>query len=125
MSDRITESIGATEESGDEGSIDRKQVGIPSAEFRSPNDCNFDIVVINHTPIINPGDSIELDVYISGHRIPSKNQLHISYNRSLIDESEPGEVRTYVNLSPGKVKYSPNLPALDVDVPTKMEQKKK
>lgn len=71
-------------------------VGLPETRFQHSDDCNLSIAVINHTPVVDPEDTIKLSVYLLGHGVPEKNKLDLIYNPSIINESNPGEIRTYV-----------------------------
>ncbi|MDL5361327.1 hypothetical protein [Halalkalicoccus sp. NIPERK01] len=56
----------------------------------------YTIVPHNRTPEIAPGDTIEIDLYLSGGGIPDENRLYLSYNKGLLDHQNTGEIRTYV-----------------------------
>lgn len=71
-------------------------VGLPETQFQHSDDCILNIVVINHTPVVDPEETIKLSIYLLGHGVPEKNKLDLVYNPSIINDSNPGEIRTYV-----------------------------
>lgn len=71
-------------------------VGLPETQFQHSDDCILSIVVINHTPVVDPEETIKLSIYLLGHGVPEKNKLDLVYNPSIINDSNPGEIRTYV-----------------------------
>jgi hypothetical protein len=49
------------------------------------------------TPSIDPGDKIEIEIFISGYGDVEKNKLFISFSSSaLIDEKNPGNIKTCI-----------------------------
>lgn len=52
------------------------------------------LVIRNITPTIKPSDTIEIQIFISGHGIPSKNKLNTFWSSPhIIDEEKPGTIQ--------------------------------
>lgn len=62
-------------------------------------EAEYTTIAVNHTPEIDPGDTIRFDLYWSGSGIPDKNRLYLNYNPALISDSDPGEIRMYVRMA--------------------------
>lgn len=58
--------------------------------------CKYAMLPVVKTPEVDKGDTVEIDVYFTGTGIPNRNKLYLSYNPKLIDEYDPGEVRTWI-----------------------------
>jgi len=53
----------------------------------------YSLVIRNRTPSVDPGDSIEMEIFLSGYGVPEKNKLHISWSSPyVIDRQDPGRV---------------------------------
>lgn len=59
-------------------------------------DVEYSTIAVNRTPTIDPGDTIEIDLYWSGNGVPDKNRLYLNYNRNLVNKDNTGEIRTFV-----------------------------
>jgi hypothetical protein len=43
------------------------------------------------TPEVDPGKTIELEIYLTGGGVPEQNKLYITYPSAIIDKENPGE----------------------------------
>lgn len=57
----------------------------------------YSIVTRNRTPEINPGEKVEIEVFLSGHGMPEKNKLFIGWSSPyIIDEKDAGVVTSCI-----------------------------
>lgn len=57
---------------------------------------NYTIIPVNNTPEINPGNTIAIDLYLSGGGVPDESVMYINYNKSLVDIDSPGKISAFV-----------------------------
>lgn len=51
----------------------------------------YSLVPRNRTPRVNPGETVEIEVFLSGHGVPEKNKLHVQWSSPyMINVQEPG-----------------------------------
>lgn len=51
----------------------------------------YSIVTCNRTPKVNPGEKLEIEIFLSGYGIPEKNKLSIKWSSPyVIDKKNPG-----------------------------------
>lgn len=57
----------------------------------------YSITAHVRNPTVNPGETIEIEVYLSGHGVPAKNKLTMIWSSPyVIDENDPGTVITTI-----------------------------
>jgi len=62
---------------------------IPWAPYVS--EAFYTLNVINRTPVIDPGDILEIELYLKGFGLPEKNKLSVMWSSSYVIEKEnPG-----------------------------------
>lgn len=56
----------------------------------------YSLVLRNQTPKLNPGETVHVDIYLSGYGIPVRNKLHIQCSSdNVIDKKNPGYVQSF------------------------------
>ena len=58
---------------------------------------NYTIIPVNKTPKIDPGDTIAIDLFLSGGGVPEKSIIYVNYNNSLVNSNDTGEIRAFVS----------------------------
>lgn len=77
--------------------------------------CSYSLIVRNQTPIIDPGKSVEVELYLSGYGTPQRNKLVIQWSLSqVIDKGNPGFIKDNIKLATkndtGEIKVATGTP---------------
>jgi hypothetical protein len=76
----------------------------------------YSLVIRNLTPTINPGNTLEIEVFFSGYGIPSKNKLYVSWSSAkVIDRDTPGTIEV-AGLGPVGIDPNGNITVLPSDI---------
>lgn len=65
--------------------------------------CVYSLILRNRTPIVNPGETVNIEVYLSGYGIPEKNKLDIKWSSPyVVHDKNPGTVTYCIKLATDK-----------------------
>lgn len=95
----------------DSGSISRGSNPRPPASYvhkerskgRMTEGVAYSIVCRLRTPVVNPGQRIEMEVYLSGYGMPKQNKLHLAYSSPyVISRENPGVILSAIAVAKHK-----------------------
>jgi hypothetical protein len=56
------------------------------------------LVLVNKTPRINPGEQVNIDIYLSGYGVPERNKLHIQWSSPhVVARDIPGHIEGWLD----------------------------
>jgi hypothetical protein len=57
----------------------------------------YSLVLRNKTPKLNPGETVQVEIYLSGYGIPARNKLHIQWSSDdVVDNNQPGVIQAWL-----------------------------
>jgi hypothetical protein len=72
---------------------DINDIAFANSQSDNNSNCVYSLVIRNTTPTIKAGETLEIEVFISGYGIPSKNKLNIFWTSPyVIDPNNPGTI---------------------------------
>jgi len=62
------------------------------------SDASYSLITLNRTPVVNPGETVEIEVLLSGYGFPDENKLYISWSSPyVVNRDNPGTFELYVS----------------------------
>ena len=58
--------------------------------------CKYIVLPRVRTPSVNPGDNIDIELFLTGYGVPQRNKLYIAYSSQLIDASNPIRIQSSI-----------------------------
>lgn len=74
------------------------------------SDTSYSIIARNRTPTINPGEILEIELFLSGYGIPEKNKLHVQWSSPyVVNAKDPGYIEEWITAEPNGSKGRINI----------------
>lgn len=94
----------------------------PEKEWKTePFEPSYTLLPVVHTPYVNPGDTVEMSLFLSGSGNVDKNKLDINHNHPAIIAEDPGIITSHISDAVEQTNHEFVGPAAGFDIAKSQE----